>query len=139
MHSWDVLCKNCDKLKWIDIAEIDYISWKRQEHTTQLVTSNKGCSKISNKKSLFTDSTRMHSSLIPSEKWAWHKRNYIYPITMMQPVAPNNVLKITCSSCKWWCQAACGCRKSSFLAHLPAVYAVEMIAIITHYLKRMKF
>ena len=51
-------------------------------------------------------------SRMPPEKWGWQVDDYLKPIKMTQPAAPENVLKIIFCSCKTGCGSACGCRKS---------------------------
>lgn len=53
-----------------------------------------------------------NNSKISPEHWGWQKENYLTPIKMTQPAAPNNILKIIFCSCKTGCGTACGCRKS---------------------------
>ena len=53
-----------------------------------------------------------NNSQIPPENWGWKKENYLIPVQMTQPAAPDKILKIIFCSCKTGCGAACGCRKS---------------------------
>lgn len=53
-----------------------------------------------------------NNSSIPPEEWGWRRENYLKPIKMTQPAAPDNVLKLIFCSCKTGCGSACGCRKT---------------------------
>ena len=79
-----------------------------------------------------------NNSLIPPEERGWQEENNLTPLKMTQPAAPENVLKIIFCFCKTGCGSACGCSKNGLIVHLPPLFAVEVTAITTHHLKKMK-